>query len=207
MNQQSLARGLAVFSLGLGLAELLAPRQLARLAGINDDHDNLIRLLGLRELTSGLGIMQGAPGPFLWSRVGGDVMDLALLGAAARSNNNDRARLNIAMAAVAGVTILDVLASVLTTRDWSEPGWRVQGSENYSAGFQRGDPKALRAASDEAMAAHQSGHAFGAEARREFDRLAPGGDVVDELAGNDDGLEQIEPGMPRPDNPVTGAIG
>ena len=46
MNSQSLARGLAFFSLGLGLAELLAPRQVSRVIGVEDDNDNLLRFLG-----------------------------------------------------------------------------------------------------------------------------------------------------------------
>lgn len=152
MNEQSLNRGLSFFSLGLGLAELLAPRQVARLIGVNDDHDTLIRLLGLREISSGLGIMQGKPAYCLWSRVAGDAMDLGLLAAAARSENNDRKRLNLAIAAVAGVTALDVAASILASRSHAEPGWRIRDGGTYDAGIERSDPAALRACCDEAMA-------------------------------------------------------
>src|SRR5581483_4230367 len=45
------------------------------------------------------------------ARVGGDMLDLALLGAAFTSNRSDRARLAIAAAAVGGVTALDILCS------------------------------------------------------------------------------------------------
>lgn len=190
MKEHSLARGLSCFSLSLGFAELLAPRQVARLAGINDDHDNLIRLLGLREITSGLGIMQGKPGPFLWSRVAGDAMDLALLGAAARSENNDRRRLNLAMAAVAGVTALDVLASILCSRDHAESGWRINAGNRYASGIERDDPVASRACCDDAMASHSS-HAFREADDPSFTR-APSPNALDELAGHDDGLEQTE---------------
>ena len=39
-----------------------------------------MRLVGAREIASGFGILaQNKPTPWLWSRVGGDAMDLALL--------------------------------------------------------------------------------------------------------------------------------
>lgn len=204
MKEQTLARFLANFSLGLGFAELLAPRQVARLAGINDGNDMLIRACGLREIASGLGIMQGKPGVFLWSRVGGDVVDLALLGAAMRNPNNDRRRLNIALAAVAGVTVLDVVASILASRDHSEPGWRIQNADAYAAGIDRADPAELRACCDDAMA-EQSGHVFRDEDNADFARPATLGSLndLDQLAGNDDGLEQTEP-ADRPTTQVPG---
>lgn len=154
MHDQQLARGLAAFSIGLGLAELLAPRKVAELAGIEAGHERLLQAMGLRELSSGLGILQGQPAPFLWSRVAGDALDLALLAAAWRSDRSDRQRLQYAIAAVAGVTVLDVLASVLQSRDPSEPGWRMAGPEDYRAGISRDHPSSSRAACDAAMAAH-----------------------------------------------------
>jgi hypothetical protein len=154
MDDQQLARGLAAFSIGLGLAELLAPRKVAELAGIEEGHERLLQAMGLREITSGLGIMQGQPAAFLWSRVAGDALDLALLAAAWRSGRSDRQRLQYAFAAVAGVTVLDVLASVLQSRDPSEPGWRVADQQDYRAGIEHDNPASSRAACDEAMAAH-----------------------------------------------------
>src|SRR4051812_25695810 len=102
MKEQTLARNLAVFSLGLGLAELFAPRKLAQLIGISEEHTRTLQALGLREIGSGLGIMQGRPAYFLWSRVAGDAMDLALLGAALNSDRSNRRRVSLAIAAVAG---------------------------------------------------------------------------------------------------------
>jgi hypothetical protein len=194
MNDQALARNISMVSLGLGFAELLAPRHVARWIGVNDgDHDTLIRLLGLREITSGLGIMQGNPAIFLWSRVAGDAMDLSLLAAAMRNGNNDRKRLNIATAVVAGITVLDIAAAILHSRDHSEPGWRLRDGESYPAGIESGDPVALRASCDEAMTRHQSGHVFAAEDDPSFNRLTPGANPLDQLAGNDDGLESSAP--------------
>lgn len=147
-----------MFSVGLGLAELLAPRKVARLAGISERHERLLQAMGVRELASGLGIMQGKPAAFLWSRVAGDMADLGLLAAEWRSDHADRRRLQIAIAAVAGVTLLDVLAGILHTQDRSEPGWRVNESGSYEPGIERGTPQAMREACDDAMARHSFRH-------------------------------------------------
>ncbi len=126
LSSSSLSRGLAFFSIGLGLAEVLAPRHLARLIGVDEDHENLLRALGLREIGSGLGIMQGNSPNFLWSRVAGDAMDLGLLFAARKSPRSGQRRVMGAIVAVAGVAALDVLASILATRDRQpDPSWRV----------------------------------------------------------------------------------
>ncbi len=110
-NQERLARGLGCFSIALGLAEVLAPRSVARLAGTQGS-SGLIRLLGLREIISGLGILsQPRPAAWLKARVAGDALDLGLLGSALWSERSKGGRLAAATAAVAGVTVLDVLCS------------------------------------------------------------------------------------------------
>ena len=118
-SEERLAHALGWFSIGLGLAEVAAPRGVAQLIGVSDDSDNraLLRLLGLREIASGLGILtQRRPAGWLWARVGGDVMDLALLGAALKSNNARQGRVAAATVAVAGVTVLDLLCSEQLSR-------------------------------------------------------------------------------------------
>src|SRR5579875_2234715 len=68
-------------------------------------HWMIIRGLGVREIASGVGILaRPRPAAWLWSRVVGDMMDLALLGLALNSSRTDRVRLAGATAAVAGVT-------------------------------------------------------------------------------------------------------
>lgn len=111
-NEQ-LAGFLGWFSIGLGLSQVLAPRMMSRLVGIDGDSKNavLMRALGVRELTSGVGILsQRHPTGWVWSRVAGDMMDLAMLGRAMSSSDNSRGRTAFATAAVLGVTALDVLA-------------------------------------------------------------------------------------------------
>lgn len=109
------AHGLGLLSIGLGIAALLAPRPLGSLIGM-PNHSALLRLIGARELASGLGLLtQTERTPWLWSRVAGDAMDLALLGTALGPNNPGRARVMGAIAAVAGIAAVDVAASVRET--------------------------------------------------------------------------------------------
>ena len=120
---ERLARSLGWFSLGLGLTQLTAPRGVARMIGLRgDDEDRKAMLaIGMRELASGIGIlMRDHPTPAVWSRVGGDVMDLALLGRALNSSRTNRNRVAAATVAVAGVTVLDVLAGQRLPRDLDE---------------------------------------------------------------------------------------
>ena len=106
---KTLATGLAWFSIGLGLAELLAAEQLCDYLGM-EDREGTVRLMGLREIASGVGILsQRKPTSWVMGRVAGDVLDLALLGSALGPRNPHRHRALGAMAAVAGVMALDVL--------------------------------------------------------------------------------------------------
>jgi uncharacterized membrane protein len=118
MNVHQLTRALGWFSIGLGVAELLAPRKLGKTIGA-PRHPGLIRGLGAREVASGVGLLikHPSPAPWLWSRVAGDIMDLALLGAAAvQSRRAARKRLMYATAAVVGVTALDLFSARKASR-------------------------------------------------------------------------------------------
>jgi uncharacterized membrane protein len=113
-NPEGIARGLGWFSIGLGLAEVAAPRTLARMIGVEDDDGtrNTLFALGLREIASGVGVLARPRAPFpMWARVGGDMMDLALLGRALQSDSSRRTRVAVATAAVVGVTLLDALTA------------------------------------------------------------------------------------------------
>jgi uncharacterized membrane protein len=120
-RDERLSKALGWFSIGLGLAQLTAPRQLANLIGIENDDGGTVRLmraLGAREIASGVGILSQPRTPqWLWARVAGDVMDLALLGAAMRSDENQRGRILAATAAVAGVAALDAFAGARLRQD------------------------------------------------------------------------------------------
>lgn len=111
-----LARGLGWFSIGLGVAQILAPRAVARWVGAKSQ-PGLLRALGAREIVSGVGILaQQKPRGWVWARVGGDVMDLALLGSAISDRRANRRRLTAVAGAVAAVTAVDVLCGQKLSR-------------------------------------------------------------------------------------------
>ncbi|HEY6829984.1 MAG TPA: SRPBCC family protein [Gemmatimonadaceae bacterium] len=123
VDPSRLARGLAWFSVSLGLVEVLAPRFVSRLVGGRGENTGLIRLYGMREVMSGMIIFgQGAkPAAGLWSRVAGDAIDIATLVAAASSSSIRKAPLAFATANVLGVTALDVYCAQELSRKGSGP--------------------------------------------------------------------------------------
>jgi uncharacterized membrane protein len=123
-DMERLARALGWLSLGLGFAQIAAPARVARLIGVADDDATiaLMRVLGVREIASGLGILtQPKPAPWLWARVGGDAMDLALLRRALSSPRADHNRVTAATAAVAGIAAVDALCSTRMTAEDGAP--------------------------------------------------------------------------------------
>lgn len=123
------ARGLGWFSIGLGLTEFLVPGRLGRAIGV-DDHETKLRMFGIREITSGLGILtqRQRPAGWVWSRVAGDAMDLNFLFKQLDCDRSEKARVALAIAAVAGVTVLDLLCSMELTRDPHELTGHVPGN-------------------------------------------------------------------------------
>jgi uncharacterized membrane protein len=70
-----------------------------------------MRTCGVREIATGVGILtQDRPAGWLWARVAGDVMDVALLGSALRDEDADHGRVAAALAAVVGVGAADFIA-------------------------------------------------------------------------------------------------
>lgn len=109
---EQLAVGLGWFSIGLGLAELLAPRSVARAIGMPDASDGVLQTFGARKLANGVAILSQPDNPtWLWSRVGGDGIDLAYLTSGFQDDRVDTGKLGFAMAAVLGVTALDAICA------------------------------------------------------------------------------------------------
>ncbi|HEY0205891.1 MAG TPA: hypothetical protein VGC15_17235 [Acetobacteraceae bacterium] len=115
MNSIQLAKGLGWFSLGLGLVEVAAPGRIARGLGLSVS-PALVGLFGMREVGAGIAVLTypSSPGP-VWARVGGDLLDLAVL-ALHRGGRRRQERAVLATAAVLGVTALDVLCAAALTR-------------------------------------------------------------------------------------------
>ena len=108
MTPKDIARGLAWFGIGLGVAELLARRRVAQAAGL-EGHETLVALFGAREIASGA-YMLASPTPQdrLWLRVVGDALDGALLASRLGPSNRHRSRTLAATLAVAPVVLLDI---------------------------------------------------------------------------------------------------
>jgi uncharacterized membrane protein len=116
VREERIVRGLGWFSIGLGLAHLLAPRAMARATGMPDGRTGLMRAVGVRELATGVGILrQRQPVMWLWTRVAGDAMDLTILGLNAANPDARRDRVGVASLAVAGVAVLDLMTSMRQT--------------------------------------------------------------------------------------------
>ena len=117
----TLARGLGIFSIALGIAEVVAPRALARSLGMKGQ-EGLIAGYGVREIATGIGILASKdPTPWIWGRVAGDGLDLATLATALEGRNPKKGNVGIAMAAVAGVTALDVYCAQTLSRESPTP--------------------------------------------------------------------------------------
>lgn len=99
----------------LGSAQLAAPGAVARLAGVRSDGPSvqaITSLYGARELVQGAGILSGrGTAAWVWSRVAGDVLDVATVVAGAARRGAAPARLGLSLAALAGVTAADVVTA------------------------------------------------------------------------------------------------
>ncbi|GAA1305346.1 SRPBCC family protein [Saccharothrix xinjiangensis] len=113
-------RALGLVSLCLGLAQVAAPHAVRRLSGVDDSATSrrVVPLVGARELVHAAGLLAGRRvGPWAWTRVAGDAMDLASLAVALGNRGGQRrGRLVGVTGAVLGITALDVLTAVQATR-------------------------------------------------------------------------------------------
>ena len=145
-SADALARGLGWFSIGLGLAEVLAPRSLTRALGLGGQ-ERLVQAYGLREIATGVAILAAKdPTPWVWGRVGGDALDLATLAGGFHEGNRHKANVGMALGAVAAVSALDVYCATALGAQ-SEPSAPMR---DYSrrTGFPR-EPQAMRGAASD----------------------------------------------------------
>jgi hypothetical protein len=133
-----LGKALGWFSFGLGIAELVAPRQITRALGM-EGKEALVRAYGAREIGAGILCLSVDRQAGLWSRVAGDGVDVATLLTGMRSDNPKRDNVMLALAVVLGVTVLDAVAAQATTsrhsRNGAEPK-RYNDRSGYPKGIQ-----------------------------------------------------------------------
>jgi hypothetical protein len=107
MNELKVAQGLGWFSIGVGLTETVAGRQLGRAVGM-EDKSWLLRAFGVREIAAGVAILaMDEPRAGMFGRVAGDVLDLAALDSGFTEDNPQKQNLAAASVTVAGLTALD----------------------------------------------------------------------------------------------------
>ncbi len=114
-----LVKAIAGASFGLGLGELVAPGKVAAIAGVDDTRRSrrVIRALGARECGHWAALLGGSD-KLVWTRVAGDVLDVALLlaGVAARGPGRRR-RGAISAAVLGGIGAVDLYAALRAGRD------------------------------------------------------------------------------------------
>jgi uncharacterized membrane protein len=115
-----LQRSLGALSAALAGPPLAVPDLFCAALGVGTGPRQRItaRLVGVRELVAAAALLVKPAPAWVWVRVGGDAIDLALLGRALSNHNGRGLRRTIAAtAAVAGITALDIWAAIVGRRD------------------------------------------------------------------------------------------
>lgn len=111
--------GMGWLSVGLGLAQVVAPAGVARLMGVTNTDASLwaMRAAGVRELAAGLGMLRRPrSNAVLWMRLAGDVIGLALVVRQLSAKPRSKTRLALAAIAALGSTVVDAKAAIDSTR-------------------------------------------------------------------------------------------
>lgn len=140
-----LAKALGWFSIGLGVSQLLAAPRYTRALGV-EGREWMVRAAGLREISHGVLTLSTEKQAGLWSRVGGDMLDIAALAVAMRDNPK-RDNVKTALTAVIGITLLDVIGAQGVTARHARPREQPRDYRDRS-GFPQGVARARGAAAD-----------------------------------------------------------
>lgn len=98
-------------SLGMGVAELLAPDAVEDFLGV-EGRRTLVQACGLRDIGMGIGILTDRrPAAWMWARVAADVLDLAALATALSPGNPRRRNVLLTLGAAMGGFALDVMVA------------------------------------------------------------------------------------------------
>ena len=128
------ARRLGQLSLALGLAEVVAPRAIARALGTRERPLLVRTAYGSREIVAGVGLLASdAPRRWVWARVAGDALDLATLAAALGAPKARRGPILLAAASVAAVTALDVRTALALDAQQDDGGSSWAGATETGA--------------------------------------------------------------------------
>jgi hypothetical protein len=135
-----LAQGLGVFSIVLGLFELICGRWLSRVLGL-EGKEHILRLYGGREILTGVAILASKdPTPWVWGRVAGDALDIGTLAYGYARDPDSVAGVSTALVAAAGATAADVYCAAKLSGESKAPLPPVKDYSNRS-GFPNGRPQ------------------------------------------------------------------
>lgn len=116
LASEPMVRALGWLSVGLGLAALLAPRRLGAWTGL-DGRTALLRAVGTRELLSGAGLLTRPQNcGWVWARVLGDLIDMAVLVRFSGRSSRHRKRALSSLAVVSAIASVDLGTAVQRTR-------------------------------------------------------------------------------------------
>jgi hypothetical protein len=144
------AQGLGVFSIVLGLIELIWGRWLGRSLGL-DGKEHIVRFYGGREILTGIAILASKdPTPWVWGRVAGDALDIGTLAYGYKRDPDDVPAITTALVAVAGATAADVYCAAKLSGESKVP---LPPLKDYSdrSGFPNGTPQAETVVVSDAM--------------------------------------------------------
>jgi len=163
-----MAKALGWFSIGLGLAELFAAERITSALGVQGK-ETFVRACGVREIGHGIVTLSPDKHLGLWSRVAGDGLDIAALMTAMRHDNPKRSNVGLALAAVLGVTLLDIVGAQGVSAVHNRPRGRqrsyrdrtgfpqgIQAARGAAKGFQA--PPTMRAAPPPAAVSKRAPH-------------------------------------------------
>jgi hypothetical protein len=131
-----MARALGWFSIVLGIAELVAPHSITRMLGM-EGKEGLVRAFGAREIVAGMTSLSTEKTAGLWSRVGGDLLDIVTLASAYRDDNPKKHNVGLALATVALITVIDLSSAKARTATHARGGGPYRDYSDRS-GFPQG---------------------------------------------------------------------
>jgi hypothetical protein len=109
----TVSMNIGMTAIGLGMWGTLFPKHVARTLGIQAPAPVVQAVFGLRELWTGY-TLAGDPtkSEMLWTRVAGDIFDIAVLASLDRPSNPKRGTARAALGFVLAVTALDAITAV-----------------------------------------------------------------------------------------------
>jgi hypothetical protein len=109
----TVSMNIGMTAIGLGMWGTLFPKHVARTLGIRAPAPVVQAVFGLRELWTGY-TLAGDPtkSEMLWTRVAGDIFDIAVLASLDRPSNPQRGAARAALGFVLAVTAVDAITAV-----------------------------------------------------------------------------------------------